>query len=665
MLEGMKGTNMFKAMNLRMKMLITILSVVLLAFLITNVYILVFIHKDAKVTAIEKERESASKYSAEIKADLDKAFSTARNLALTLEGMKQAQDSNRNAMYKMLRQVREDNRNAKGIILNLPRATDRYAMDMMLKKLLEDNPKFLSVWTCWEPNALDGKDANFAGSAGHDRTGRYIPYWNRENGTISVRPLTNYEIPGKGDYYLIPKKTGTEAMIGPYMRNISGSDVMVSTFAVPLIYNRRFVGVAGVDMTLETLQNNIVKIRPFKTGYAGVIAGNTAGHSMGRTNTDNKSLYVANFNPGLLGKEVSDPESFKGFQKALQTNSIEVISDYTDSIPPKEISRIMVPIHIGFGKTAWVFEMVVPMNQALKKIRELSNMTIIFGAVTLLIIILVVLMITNSVVNPLKGIIGSLNQGASQISAASEKLTDFGAQLSSGNAEQAVAIELSSSTLQESTAMLQQNTANTKHAAQLSEQAKESADKGSEEMREMMDSMIQIKKSSDQIVKIIKVIDDIAFQTNILALNAAIEAARAGEAGLGFAVVAEEVRNLAQRSAQAAKDTTAMIETNIELSGKGVSVAQKVQEVLTDIVIQAKKVSELMDEISAASQEQFQGVEQVNDAMGQMEAIILQNTGNADESAGVAEKLSAQSENLKIIVSKLSTIVNGDRDKKG
>jgi methyl-accepting chemotaxis protein len=305
------------------------------------------------------------------------------------------------------------------------------------------------------------------------------------------------------------------------------------------------------------------------------------------------------------------------------------------------------------------------MNQALQKNNELSNITIIFGVITLLILILIVLLITNSVVKPLNGIIGSLSQGASQMLLATEKLNEFGAQLSLGNAAQAAAIEQSSATLQESTAMLQQNSANTKEAAQLSEHAKISADKGSAEMREMMDAMSEIKKSSDQIVKIIKVIDDIAFQTNILSLNAAIEAARAGEAGLGFAVVAEEVRNLAQRSAQAAKDTTMMIETNIELSGKGVTVAQKVQDMLVDIVSQAKKVNELMDEISAASQEQFHGVEQVNGAMGQMESIILQNTGNADESARIAEKLSAQSENLKTIVQKLTVIINGRRAKKG
>ncbi len=265
---------------------------------------------------------------------------------------------------------------------------------------------------------------------------------------------------------------------------------------------------------------------------------------------------------------------------------------------------------------------------------------------------------TRNLLETMTNIVNALSEDAQQVAATSIQLASSAQQLSEGTAEQASAIEETSSTLQESSSMLQQNTDNTKQAAGLSEQAKESANKGSNEMKEMMSSIQEIKKSSDQISKIIKVIDDIAFQTNILALNAAVEAARAGEAGAGFAVVAEEVRNLAQRSAQAAEDTTTIIESNIELSAKGVMVAEKVREALQEITAHTNKVNQLMDEVAAASQEQSQGVEQITKALTQMETITQQNAVNAEESASMAEKLNAQANSMRKIVQRAFEISN-------
>ena len=264
-----------------------------------------------------------------------------------------------------------------------------------------------------------------------------------------------------------------------------------------------------------------------------------------------------------------------------------------------------------------------------------------------------------SITKPLLAAVNGLNEGAQQVASASEQLSASSQQLAEGNAEQASSIEETSSTLEESASMVQQNSENTKQAAMLAGQTKAFADKGNGEMQEMMSSMGEIKKSSDQIAKIIKVIDEIAFQTNILALNAAVEAARAGDAGMGFAVVAEEVRNLAQRSAQAAKDTAAIIETNIELSEKGVNVAKKVGESLSEITIQAKKVNELMDEIAAASQEQTQGIGQINKAIAQMEKVTQMSASSAEECASSSEELSAQALNLREIVQQLVKLVNG------
>jgi methyl-accepting chemotaxis protein len=284
---------------------------------------------------------------------------------------------------------------------------------------------------------------------------------------------------------------------------------------------------------------------------------------------------------------------------------------------------------------------------------------IVLAAIAIVSGTVIAVLITRSITRPIKNIVNNLTEGAQQVASASGQLSATSQQLAEGNAEQASSIEETSSTLEESASMVQQNSENTRQAAVLAAQTKASSDKGNGDMQEMMNSMSEIKKSSDQISKIIKVIDDIAFQTNILALNAAVEAARAGDAGMGFAVVAEEVRNLAQRSAQAAKDTAAIIESNITLSENGVSVAKKVGESLAEITVQAKKVNELMDEIAAASQEQSQGISQINKAITQMEAVTQQNAANAEESASASEELNAQAGNLREIVQQLVVLVDG------
>jgi len=248
---------------------------------------------------------------------------------------------------------------------------------------------------------------------------------------------------------------------------------------------------------------------------------------------------------------------------------------------------------------------------------------------------------------------------AEEVESASNELSSSSQSLAEGNLEQAAAIQETASTLEESTSMVGQNTDNTKMASTLAKQAKELAKKGSSEMSEMMESMTELKNSSDQIAKIIKVIDEIAFQTNILSLNAAVEAARAGDVGKGFAVVAEEVRNLAQRSAEAARDTALIIEGNISLSEKGVKAATQTNEALKEINIQVQKVSEIIDEVAVATEEQSQGIGQINKAMSQMTIVTQNNASIADGNVSAIDSLSAQVGNMKGIIGGLISLING------
>ena len=286
-----------------------------------------------------------------------------------------------------------------------------------------------------------------------------------------------------------------------------------------------------------------------------------------------------------------------------------------------------------------------------------SSLLYIVVIAALIIGITIAILLTKSIIKPIVRVVDELANGSDQVFNASEQLSLASQELADGSSEQASSIEETSSTLDETSSMVKQNTENTKKAADLTQQAREMSLEGNEQMKIMMNAMDDIKNSSNEIAKIIKVIDDIAFQTNMLALNAAVEAARAGEAGMGFAVVAEEVRILAQRSTQAAKDTSEMIENSINKSEKGVDIAAKVAKFLENIYGQSEKINEIVKEITTASQEQTQGVIQISKAVSQMEQVTQSIASNAEESAAASEQLNAQAENMKQIVGDLNFFI--------
>ncbi len=207
--------------------------------------------------------------------------------------------------------------------------------------------------------------------------------------------------------------------------------------------------------------------------------------------------------------------------------------------------------------------------------------------------------------------------------------------------------------------MARKNAENSQSANALVTQSQQKFTETNHSLETMVVAMGDIKASSDKVAKIIKVIDEIAFQTNILALNAAVEAARAGEAGMGFAVVADEVRNLAQRCAQAAKDTAALIEESIAKSNDGKTKVDQVAVAIRAITEESAKVKTLVDEVSLGSQEQTRGIEQVAKALTQMEQVTQQSAANAEESAAAAEELTAQAATLMDVVGQLSAMVGG------
>jgi methyl-accepting chemotaxis protein len=260
---------------------------------------------------------------------------------------------------------------------------------------------------------------------------------------------------------------------------------------------------------------------------------------------------------------------------------------------------------------------------------------------------------------PLKNAMDQIDSASHQTASAAGQISASSQNLAESASEQAASLEETGASLEEMSSMTKRNADNVQQVNDLAHEASEAANRGAEDVKKMNAAMADIKASSDGIAKIIKTIDEIAFQTNILALNAAVEAARAGEAGMGFAVVANEVRNLAQLSASAAKETTAKIEGALSKTAQGVGISNQVAQALNDILVKTKQVEELARDVATSASEQTQGIAQINIAVGEMDKVTQANAAAAEECASSAQELNSQAKDMRQSVQELHLLVEG------
>ena len=284
---------------------------------------------------------------------------------------------------------------------------------------------------------------------------------------------------------------------------------------------------------------------------------------------------------------------------------------------------------------------------------------ILFTIVLSVSLTVVWMVIKGAIINPVNNVINRLKHVTPEIDSASTQVSDSSQALAEGASDQAASIEETSSSLEEMSSMTRQNADHATEANNLMKEAGDVISRANRSMTDLTGSMGEISKASEETSKIIKTIDEIAFQTNLLALNAAVEAARAGEAGAGFAVVADEVRNLAMRAADAAKNTAVLIEDTVNRIQNGTALVDETNEAFSEVSKSSVKIGDLVGEIAAASNEQAQGIEQINRAVVEMDKVVQQNAASAEESASASQEMNSQAEELKAVVTDLIAIVGG------
>ncbi|WP_332851388.1 methyl-accepting chemotaxis protein [Duganella sp. S19_KUP01_CR8] len=552
-------------------------------------------------------------------------------------------------------------------------ALARDQINEMVKATLLGSEDLIGAAVTWEPNALDGKDADFAGKAPlYDATGRFMPYWTRASGGgTHVEPIVFDSAPGANDWYDIPKRSGKVLFTEPYIYPVDGKPTLMASLVAPIMIEGKFQGTASADFMLTRLTKILTELKVIDGARLSLIS--------------NGGLYASNPVAEKLGKKADDVPA-AGLDRVRQGQAYE----YEE----QGQVHLLQPLFIHGETGPWSVQLTFPKSVALAPARELLLYTLIVSLVCAVVAALVLITVLFRLTAPLRTLasrmtalssgdadlsvklevngndelavigngfnqfVGNIHDVLVQVSDSAENVARGSAEISHGNSDlsarteqQASALEETAASVEELTSTVKENAENARQANQLAGSASDVAERSGAVVSQVVATMASINDSSKKIVDIISVIDGIAFQTNILALNAAVEAARAGEQGRGFAVVASEVRNLAQRSAAAAKEIKMLIDDSVGKVAVGSRLVDEAGSTMDEVVSSVRRVTAIMSEITVATAEQSEGISQVNQAIVQMDGVTQQNAALVEEAAAAAESLQEQAAHLAQAVS--------------